>query len=188
MSEQVQGNDLSKLVARLLDPAFNFGRFSAESNPRAVLDGLKAALEDILDQIEWLDMDLAPREGEIIVCRFAHHAPRPAMFDGQAWTVWGAMTEGAPEPIGWRPLLGLPTRAAWRPMSTAPHDGTPLLLKVRPMAELPERASGLDGITFVGHHRGDSLEWSFAAPVGMGGIPDEWLVGWMPAPSGEATP
>jgi hypothetical protein len=49
------------------------------------------------------------------------------------------------------------------------------------------RDTGLLGITFVGRHPGitsrhEDFGWNFAAPVGYGGIPDEWLEGWMPLP------
>lgn len=52
----------------------------------------------------WQPMEAAPLDGTIIVCRYAHHPARPAMFDGEAWVTWGAITESGPEPIGWRAL------------------------------------------------------------------------------------
>lgn len=73
----------------------------------------------------------------------------------------------------------------WRAMADAPRD-TPVLLKVRAEADLPERGRNFAGIAFVGIHRGDRLGWSFAAPVGMGGIPDDWLEGWCPVHDGAA--
>lgn len=71
-------------------------------------------------------------------------------------------------------------RPTWHPMNTAPKDGRRLLLLFRD--DLPERCAGFNGIPFVGRHAGSGYLWSFAAPVGMGGFPDEWLVGWQPIP------
>lgn len=68
----------------------------------------------------------------------------------------------------------------WQPMETAPRAGTPVLLLMKGAEELPERSDGLADIQFVGKNRGDLSEWGFAAPVGYGGFPDEWLVGWKP--------
>lgn len=78
----------------------------------------------------------------------------------------------------------------WRPISTAPKNRTSFLLKVKPdISTIKGRPDleGLNGIRFVGRHPGlgtDGFDygWTFAAPVGYGGIPDEWLVGWMPVP------
>lgn len=73
-------------------------------------------------------------------------------------------------------------REALRPMATAPKDGTPVLLK---FAEFIPRSTmdGFAGKVFVGSNRGDMMLWSFAAPVGTGGFPDEWMEGWFPLPS-----
>lgn len=68
----------------------------------------------------------------------------------------------------------------WRSMASAPKDGTPVLLKVK--NALPKKDDALAGVQFVGRNvlGKDSYDygWSFAAPVGYGGIPDEWLDGW----------
>jgi hypothetical protein len=88
--------------------------------------------------------------------------------------------------------------AEWKPIESAPKNGTPILLRFR--ADLveafdPTRARdgtwSLDrwsGIAFVGRHPGiekDGFDigWSFAAPVGHGGFPDEWMAGWMHVPA-----
>lgn len=68
------------------------------------------------------------------------------------------------------------------PINTAPKDGSPVLLKVKSI----EKLRGLAGIQFVGINRGNNFDWSFAAPVGFGGIPDDWLEGWMPLPLSKA--
>lgn len=73
----------------------------------------------------------------------------------------------------------------WRSMKSAPKDGAPVLLKVKEV--LPRPDDRLAGVQFVGRNvlgRDDyDYGWSFAAPVGYGGIPDEWLDGWMPLPA-----
>jgi len=68
------------------------------------------------------------------------------------------------------------------PMAMAPKDRTPVLLKVKSEQKLPERAADYAGLQFVGRYAGCVMAWCFAAPVGCGGIPDEWLEGWQPLP------
>lgn len=82
--------------------------------------------------------------------------------------------------------------AGWRSMADAAKDGTPVMLKVRD--SLPGRPDmdGFLGVRFVGRNYGALLPragrdeepydpgWNFAAPVGVGGFPDEWLEGWRP--------
>ena len=69
-------------------------------------------------------------------------------------------------------------------MSEAPRDGMRVLLHMKNAGEVPQRPDySFDGdIVFVGRWGGDFMQWSFAAPVGMGGIPDSWLRGWQPMP------
>lgn len=76
------------------------------------------------------------------------------------------------------------TRAesGWRPMSGAPKDGTPVLLRFKKKLDLPRLEQWQDRV-FVGRNHGDVLLWGFAAPVGAGGFPDEWLIGWQPIPA-----
>lgn len=71
-----------------------------------------------------------------------------------------------------------------RQMASAPEDGTPVLLKFKAASDLPEKSVALADRWFVGANRGDASEWSFAAPVGYGGIPAAWIAGWMPTPDG----
>ena len=69
----------------------------------------------------------------------------------------------------------------WRPMETAPRDGRPLLLLGNSNA--PERCAWMHSLIFIGRATGGCMDWSFAAPVGMGGLPDEWFAGWQPLPA-----
>ncbi len=76
-----------------------------------------------------------------------------------------------------------------RPMREAPKDGTPVLVKIKddlsPWGIEPGSFGGTDrfaGLHAVMRSRGDIMEWGFAAPVGRGGFPDEWLDGWWPLP------
>ena len=80
---------------------------------------------------------------------------------------------------------------AWRPIETAPDDGTSVLLLLKGKDALDEffvrDAESWAGLQFVGRRpyprRHDfDMGWNFAAPVGQGGIPDAWLAGWQPLP------
>ncbi len=69
---------------------------------------------------------------------------------------------------------------ALMPIESAPRDGTPVLARFE--RNLPEACSEFSEITAVLRDRGDGSSWCFAAPVGHGGFPDEFLAGWFPLP------
>lgn len=77
----------------------------------------------------------------------------------------------------------------WRPIESAPRDRTDILARTRPDV-FPEEhnRSGWNNRTVVIRHEGivnDGFDmgWSVAAPVGYGGMPDKWFLGWMPLPA-----
>lgn len=78
----------------------------------------------------------------------------------------------------------------WQPMTTAKKDLKPILLKLKNTLSADYKREDLkiwDGLVFVGRHigladDGFDIGWIFAAPVGAGGFPDEWFVGWQPIP------
>lgn len=70
----------------------------------------------------------------------------------------------------------------WQPISTVPKYNGPVLLRFRGEKDLPARAAGFADRVFVGSWAGKYSEWCFHAPVGHGGIPDEWLLEWHPIP------
>ena len=70
----------------------------------------------------------------------------------------------------------------WRSMKTAPYRTAVLLLFKNPIPNSRADLRRFDGLQFVGKIGSDIEGWGFAAPVGMGGFPDEWFVGWQPLP------
>lgn len=74
------------------------------------------------------------------------------------------------------------------PMATAPKDRTVILGVMRD--DLPETDGGFSPHRWSGRivpirHEGKTvsgydLGWSVALPVGHGGLPDDWFVGWVP--------
>lgn len=81
----------------------------------------------------------------------------------------------------------------WQPIESAPRDGTPVWVVfhpsiypgLRPEREDLERWNGLQAC--LRHpgvaHDGFDIGWNMAAPVGQGGFPDAWIIGWMPLPA-----
>ena len=70
----------------------------------------------------------------------------------------------------------------WLPMASAPRRKPVLLLFKNPIPTERDDAHRFDGLQLVGRLGSDIEGWCFAAPVGMGGFPDEWFVGWQPLP------
>jgi hypothetical protein len=83
-----------------------------------------------------------------------------------------------------RAIAALEAIDGWRPISEAKKDGRPILIKLKnPVPREWDQARIWDGLIFVARHPGlaDSgfdVGWNFAAPVGHGGFPDEWIEGW----------
>lgn len=75
-----------------------------------------------------------------------------------------------------------------RPISEAKKDGSRILVVLKnPIPSDSEYLRRWDGLPFVAQHPGlaeDGFDigWSFAAPVGQGGFPDDWIDGWIPLP------
>ena len=80
---------------------------------------------------------------------------------------------------------------SWRPISEAKKDGTPIWAVLHD--DLCARNRGRDDLErWQGLHLplkhsgvaddGFDVGWHIAAPVGVGGFPDEWIAGWMPFP------
>lgn len=76
-----------------------------------------------------------------------------------------------------------------KPIAAAPKDGSRILVRLKN----PLPVQGRDdleywhGVPFVARHPGVSedgfdIGWGFAAPVGQGGFPDDWIECWWPLP------
>lgn len=80
------------------------------------------------------------------------------------------------------------TDTGWKDIGEARKDRTAYLLLLK--NPIPNQRADLriwDGLQFVGRHTGlaeDGFDigWQFAAPVGCGGFPDEWIAGYQTLP------
>lgn len=78
-----------------------------------------------------------------------------------------------------------------RPMHEATKDGAPILARTRSdlastfaRDDLKRWAARWIVIRHPGvTDRGEDFGWVMDAPVGHGGLPDEWFVGWEPLPN-----
>lgn len=74
----------------------------------------------------------------------------------------------------------------WQPMETARKDCSTVLAKTRD--DLPEHCSLWRGKVMPVRHPGlasDGFDmgWNVSLPVGHGGFPDDWFVGWVELPA-----
>ncbi len=63
-------------------------------------------------------------------------------------------------------------------MKTSPKNNTPVLLRFKNNLSEYKAREAWNGRVIVGKNAGDVMGWSFAAPVGAGGFPDDWFEGW----------
>lgn len=84
---------------------------------------------------------------------------------------------------------------ALRPMSEALKNGKPVLARMKDPIPRPGRddLERWNGIWVVIRHHGVASDgfdggWQVAAPVGSGGLPDDWFDGWAPLPPQAAHP
>ena len=88
-------------------------------------------------------------------------------------------------------IAKLEAERQWRPIETAPRDGTPILALTR--SDLCSRLGRGDlgvweCIRVVVHYQGVTSSgfdpgWSVSAPVGYGIGRDNWFAGWLPLPA-----
>lgn len=91
-----------------------------------------------------------------------------------------------------------PAPSGWRSMESAPRDRAPiralihddLYPRLKPGREDLEPWNGQEVILRHGGLGADGFDfgWNLAAPVGHGGFPDEWFVGWLPVGSAAPSP
>lgn len=138
------------------------------------------SLVDRLDAArEWIWFD--PRRG--------NKADREAASDHIA-TIEDAiealqMEDGSSQ--GLKPAVsgGREDAPTWRPIETAPRDGTPIVARLAQF-DPGSRWEHLSGRRFVIRHEGMTasgfnLGWSIYP--GLGGAPDEWIDCWSPLPA-----
>lgn len=82
-----------------------------------------------------------------------------------------------------------PIAPAWQPIETAPRNRTPILARFKDnLVHIRPDLIKWEGKCCVVNHVGVLVDgfdigWGVDAPVGYGGIPDEWIAGWQPLPT-----
>ena len=128
--------------------------------------------------------------------------PTPAAVEKVARAIWQAPLTGQPvgkEVRSWPPrhsdaLIEVTSQAraaiaamqpaadGWRPIAEAPRDGTRILAVYRQ----PGDERHWNGRIFEVWHEGVTVsgyDMGWALFPGHGGVPGDWLAGWMPKPS-----
>jgi hypothetical protein len=74
----------------------------------------------------------------------------------------------------------------WLDIKDARKDGTRYLVKIKDRSFLFSVGALTSGYwadtVFVALHRGNTSAWQVAAPVGCGGFPDSWILGYQEIP------
>jgi hypothetical protein len=142
---------------------------------RAVLaaSGLVEERDDARSIVTKLERELYASEQRVAEMEAALRKIGEICYDETAAQMARDVLASAPAPA--------PERDGWRPIDSAPRDGTSIILALGNVPISSELS--LTTQMLVGCYRDDGLDWRFAAPVGYGGIPDEWIVGWQPLPA-----
>ena len=139
--------------------------------------------------------DLSEELADVIIC--ADLLAATAGVD--LWPAVVAKFNATSEKVGLPHILALFSDRPnpWRGIESAPRDGTPIWALFRSDI-YPVLKPGRDdlkrwnGVQACLRHQGVApdgfdIGWNMAAPVGSGGFPDEWIVGWMPLPPAPTT-
>lgn len=91
-------------------------------------------------------------------------------------------------------ITALPDANLWQAIHSAKKDGNTIIWACLHPAIYPELEPNREdlkrwnGVQVPIRHPGIAKDgfdigWNIAAPVGQGGFPDEWIVGWQPLPA-----